>query len=684
MEIDKKDNMDPVEAQIEKLRTKIEYHNRKYYIEDNPEISDLEFDRLMQKLKELERQNPEMIIPESPTQRVGGQPVAGFSQSNHTIPMLSIDNTYSEEEVREFDARIRRWLGNDTPRYIVEQKIDGVSASLRYEQGRLTLGLSRGDGVRGDDITHNLRTVRDIPLRLSSRDNAVPDILEIRGEVYMTNTELSRLNKIQADQGERIFANCRNATAGSLKLLDPGQCARRGLRFFAYGEGELSGMDLPSHDEFLRLIRDFGVPVVRHSEVLDTIDDALRYCEELLEERDSFDYETDGIVIKVNDFAQREQLGSTSKSPRWVIAYKVELYQASTRIREINVQVGKTGTLTPVAELETVEIAGTKVSRASLANADEISREDIRIGDTVIVEKAGKIIPHVVRVELEKRSGAEKPYAFPTECPVCGSAVARDEGGIYIRCINPSCPAQLKERLHFYASRQAMDIEGLGPALIDQLVDRGIVKSLSDLYDLTVGILSGLDRMGDKSAENLIQAVGASKSRGLARVLTALCIRHVGEHNAALLADAFGDIGALMKAPVDSLAQIPGVGPIVAESVFGFFHSDAGIRTIENLKRHGIRMTQDKAAHSLSEGTAIIGKTFVLTGTMENFSRVELEERIRQIGGKATSSVSRNTDYVVAGSNPGSKLEKARELGVKILTEEEFHKLINPDKGDGK
>ena len=682
MEMDKKDNMDPVETRIEKLRASIEYHNRKYYIEDSPEISDLEFDRLMKELQELERQNPEMITPESPSQRVGGQPVAGFRQSNHTIPMLSIDNTYSEEEVREFDARIRRWLGNGMPRYIVEQKIDGVSASLRYKQGRFTLGLSRGDGVRGDDITHNLRTVRDIPLRLSSRDNSVPEILEIRGEVYMTNMELSRLNKLQAEKEERIFANCRNATAGSLKLLDPSQCARRGLRFFAYGEGELKGMDLTSHDAFLGLVWNLGVPVVRHSGVLDSIDDALRFCEELLEERDSFDYETDGIVIKVNDYAQREQLGSTSKSPRWVIAYKVELYQASTRIREINVQVGKTGTLTPVAELETVEIAGTKVSRASLANADEISRKDIRIGDTVIVEKAGKIIPHVVRVELEKRSGAEKPYAFPTECPVCGSVVARDEGGVYIRCINPSCPAQLKERLHFFASRQAMDIEGLGPALIDQLVDRGIVKSLSDLYNLTVGILSGLDRMGDKSAENLIQAVGASKNRGLARVLTALCIRHVGEHNAALLADAFGDMGALMKTPVDSLAQIPGVGPIVAESVFGFFHSEAGIWTIENLKRHGIRMTQDKASHSLSEGIAITGKTFVLTGTMENFSRVELEERIRQLGGKATSSVSRNTDYVVAGSNPGSKLEKARELGVKILTEEEFHALINPNKGD--
>ena len=671
--------METVRRRIEELRTRIEHHSRKYYIEDDPEISDLEFDRLMKELEDLEKQNPELITPESPTQRVGGQPISGFRQANHSTPMLSIDNTYSEEAVKEFDARVRRWLGNDNARYIVEQKIDGVSASLRYEQGRFKIGLSRGDGIRGDTITQNLRTVRDIPLRLSSSDIAVPDVLEIRGEVYMTNTELSRLNKLQAEREERKFANCRNAAAGSLKLLDPRQCAQRVLRFFAHGEGELSGLDISSHYEFLRLIKSFGVPVVYHSSVLAGIDSALDYCRDLLEKRDIFDYETDGIVIKIDDFAQRDILGSTSKSPRWVIAYKVERWQASTRIKGINVQVGKTGTLTPVAELETVEIAGTKVSRASLHNADEISRKDIRIDDTVIVEKAGKIIPHIVRVELEKRSGKEKPFEFPSCCPVCRGDVARDEGGVYIRCINPSCPAQLKERLHFYASRKAMDIEGLGPALTDQLVDRGIIKSLPDLYNLKVEDLARLERMGDKSAENLVRAIESSKNRGLTRVLTALGIRHVGEHNSGLLALEFGDIHALMKAPKDLLAQIPGVGPIVAESVYTFFRSDAGVQTIEALQQYGVGMTQDKTASFITGSPEIAGKTFVLTGTMDTFSRAELEEQIRRLGGKATSSVSQKTDYVVAGANPGSKRDKAKKLGVKIITEGELERMMRAE-----
>jgi DNA ligase (NAD+) len=666
---------DSVKRRIEELRQKIEYHNSKYFIEDNPEISDLDYDRLMQELQSLEEQNPDFITEDSPTRRVGEHPIEGFRQVSHRIPMLSIENTYNDEEVREFDARIRRLLQGEKPQYLVEHKIDGVSASLLYENGRFTLGLTRGDGTRGDDITHNLRTVRDIPLRLITDSKKVPSLLEIRGEVYMTNTELSRLNKLQSEHGERVFANCRNATAGSLKLLDPRQCSQRGLRFFAHSEGELRGAELKAHDEFLNYIRTLGVPVVPHSARLESIEDTLAFCRETLDARGSLDYETDGLVIKVNSFDQRSILRSTSKSPRWVMAYKVELWQARSRIKGIHVQVGKTGTLTPVAELDTVEIAGTKVSRVSLHNADEIARKDIRIGDAVIVEKAGKIIPHVVRVELEKRSGQEQVFQFPQSCPVCGGEVARDEGGVYIRCLNPSCPAQLKERLRFFATRRAMDIEGLGPALIDQLVDLNIVKSLPDLYDLEAAQIAKLERMGEKSAQNIVESIHSSRERGLTRILTALGIRHVGEHNARLLAQDFGYIHSLMAASEERLALIPGVGPIVAESVYRFFHSSAGIRTIQELENHGVNLTEPLEEKPESHRSTIEGKSFVITGTMARLSRAQMEELIHRQGGKTSSAVSRRTDYIVAGDNPGSKLDKARELGISILSEEEFESM---------
>ncbi len=662
--------------EIEELRKEIEHHNYKYYVEASPEITDLEFDRLMSRLKDLEEQHPELITPDSPTQKVGGQPIEGFRQVTHAVPMLSIENTYNEADVREFDARIRKWLKGEEPSYIVEQKIDGVSASLTYEDGRFTLGVTRGDGVRGDDITHNLRTVRDMPLRLLTDRLPAPARLEVRGEVYMTHTELSRLNKLLAENGERTLANPRNATAGSLKLLDPQLAAQRSLRFFAHTEGDLRGLELTAHDKFLEKVRCFGIPVVPHSEVFSTIDDALAYCARQLEAIDTFDYETDGQVIKINDFAQREKLGATSKSPRWVMAYKVELWQESTRLKDIRVQVGKTGVLTPVADLETVEIAGTKVSRVSLHNADEIARKDIRIGDSVIVEKAGKVIPHVVRVELEKRTGKEQSYQFPTECPSCRSPVVRDEGGVYIRCINPSCPAQLKERLQFFAGRRSMDIEGLGPALVDQLVDRGIIESVPDIYRLTVDQLAELERMGEKSAQNVIDGVNASKERGLTRVLTALGIRHVGERNARLLAEEFGNIDALISATEERLASIPGVGPIVARSIYEFFHSGVGRKTIEQLRRYGVRMTEQVKKADARERARLEGKTLVVTGTMTHFSRAEIEELIHRLGGKATSTVSKKTDYIVAGENAGSKLDKAKAMGIEILTEDQFEQMI--------
>jgi DNA ligase (NAD+) len=670
---------DALQSRIDKLRAQIEYHNYKYYIEDNPEISDLEFDRLMTELQGIEKQHPELITSDSPTQRIGGQPIESFHQAVHAVPMLSIENTYNEEEVQEFDDRVRRLLKDEIPLYVVEHKIDGVSASLLYENGHFTLGLTRGDGTRGDDITHNLRTVRDIPLRLMASEEKVPAVLEIRGEVYMTNTELSRLNQLQAGRGERIFANCRNAAAGSLKLLDPRQSSRRMLRFFAHSEGRLSGLSISTHFEFLDLVHRFGIPVVPHSSVMNTIEDALHYCRETLEARSALDYETDGLVIKVNSISQRELLGATSKSPRWVIAYKVELWQASTEILDINVQVGKTGTLTPVADLRTVEIAGTRVSRVSLHNADEIARKDIRIGDHVIVEKAGKIIPHVIRVELEQRSGQEREFHFPQKCPVCQGEVGRDEGGVYIRCLNPSCPAQLKERLRFFASRRAMDIEGLGPALIDQLVDQGLVHSMADLYSLTAGKLAALEHMGEKSAQKLVESIYSSRDRGLTRVLTALGIRHIGERNARLLAEEFGTMPDLVSASETRLAEIPGIGPIVAESVYRFFRSEAGIETIGSLDRHGVAMEETMAPKSSGAKSRFDGKTFVITGSLEHFSRPEIEDLIRRMGGKTSASVSRNTDYVVAGSDPGSKLDKAKQLGTEILSEQDFITAIEAE-----
>jgi len=664
-----------VRQRAAELRKLIEHHNRLYYIENAPEISDLEFDRLLQELKDLEAKYPELITPDSPTQRVGGEPLAGFPSVRHAVPMLSIENTYSENELREFDQRVRKLLQGESPSYVVEQKIDGVSVALTYENGVLVLGATRGDGITGDDITANIRTVRDVPLRLDGSRHKPPPLLEVRGEVYMPNSELSRLNKLLAERGEKLLMNPRNATAGSLKLLDSKLCAERRLRFFAHTEGQLNGLALERHTEFLALIRQLGVPTVPHSDPLSSIDEVLNWCNQQLEDRHALDYETDGLVVKVNDFAQREILGSTAKAPRWVIAYKVELWQAETKLNDIVVQVGKTGVLTPIGELETVLIAGTKVSRVSLHNADEIARKDIRIGDTVVVEKAGKIIPHVVRVELEKRTGKERRFHFPTHCPACGSAAVKDEGGVYIRCISPSCPAQLKERLRFFASRSAMDIEGLGPALIDQLVDSGLVRSIPDLYHLRSEQLIDLERMGKKSAENLLKSIAESKQRGLARVLTGLAIRHVGARTAQLLAEEFGSLDALRQADLARLAQVEGVGEVVAASIRDFFESKQGQKLCDELAAAGLKLTEDRVAKASAGDGPFAGKTVVVTGTLERFDRKQAEELVHRLGGKAASSVSKKTDFVVAGDKAGSKLDRARELGVPVLTEEEFVKM---------
>jgi DNA ligase (NAD+) len=662
------------------LRQLIEYHNRKYYLDAQPEISDRDFDRLLEELKKIEEAHPELITPDSPTQRVGGQPIEGFATVRHREPMLSIDNTYNAGELREFDRRVRKLLGSAAVTYVVEPKIDGVAISLTYEDGLFTVGATRGDGEQGDDVTHNLKTIHELPLRLQT--DSPPRLFEARGEVYMAREDLVRLNRDRAARGLEALANPRNSAAGALKLLDPRLAAQRHLRVFAYGQGAYEGIPIKTHEEALDLLRAYGFPVNPHIVSMGDIDQVIDYCNRWADRRNSLPYETDGLVIKVNDFGQRRRLGVTSKSPRWVVAYKFAAEQALTKLVGIEVQVGKTGMLTPVAHLEPVKLAGTTVSRASLHNADEIARKDIRVGDMVVVEKAGEIIPYVVRSEAGARTGGERIYKFPSKCPACAGPVERDEGGAYFRCTNPLCPAQLKEKLRFYAHRNAMDIEGLGEAIIDQLVDTGLVASLPGLYRLTLDQLTGLERMGKKSAQNLLDGIAASKDRGLARLLAGLAIRHVGVNVAELLANEFLSMDDLLKAPVERLSRVNGIGPVLAQSIHAYFQSNAGQKTVAELRALGVKLTQDaRPAPAARGGVDLSGKTLVVTGTLKRYSRDEIEGLIKDLGGKAVGSVSKKTDYVVAGDKAGSKLDKARELGVRVLNEEEFEELIGTAAG---
>lgn len=662
-------------ARAEELRRHIEHHNYLYYVEAKPEISDREFDKLYDELKKLEGAHPELITPDSPTKRVGGQPIEGFATVSHREPMLSIDNTYNPGELREFDRRVHKLLEGEPVQYVVELKIDGVAISLTYENGQFTVGATRGDGERGDDVTHNLKTVMGVPLRL--RGTHPPALFEARGEVYMERADLARLNRDRVEKGLEPFANPRNSTAGSLKLLDPRLCAQRRLRLFTYAQGAMEGVRPQTHTEVLDLLRKFGFPVNPNIQAFDSIHEVVTYCESWDKRRIDLPYETDGMVIKVNDLEQRRRLGATSKAPRWVVAYKFAAEQALTKLLTIEVSVGKTGTLTPVAHLEPVQLAGTTVKRASLHNADEIARKDIRVGDMVMVEKAGEIIPYVIRSESSARKGDEKVFHFPKKCPVCGSPVEREEGEAAYRCTGINCPAQLKEKLRFYAHRNAMDIEGLGEALVHQLVDAGLVRTIPDLYRLKMEPLLDLERMGKKSAQNLLDGIEASKPRGLAKVLTGLGILHVGERMAEILAEEFGNIDDLMTASAERLARIKGVGPILAESISKTFHNPDTRKIIEDLRAQGVKLNQDrKPTPAQVGGTDLTGKSFVVTGTLEHFSRDEIEGLIKQLGGKATGSVSKKTDYVVVGENAGSKLDKAQELGIKTLTEAEFEKLV--------
>lgn len=665
-----------VREQIDHLRAELERHNYLYYVEAKPEIPDLEFDRLLKKLEALEREHPEYDSPDSPTHKVGGEPVAGFAAVVHRQPMLSIDNVYDEDGVREFDRRIRKLLEpQEELEYLVEYKVDGVAVALIYETGRLAQAITRGDGRQGDDITHNARTLIGLPLKL--RGGGYPATLEIRGEAFISNTDFAHIRAKQAESGEEQFKNPRNATAGALKLLDPKLCAARRVRFAAHSAGFVSERPFATHSEFLKAVAGWGVPVTPRVQVFPNIEEALEYCQELMEQMHELDFEVDGFVIKVNSLSQRERMGATSKSPRWLIAYKFEKYEGTTQVESIDIQVGKTGTLTPVAHLKPVEIAGTTVSRASLHNRDEIERLGVKVGDWVVVEKAGKIIPHVVRVEEHRRTGHEKAFHFPKKCPECGTEVIKDEGGVYIRCPNPNCPAQLRESLRFYASRAAMDIEGLGIKLIEQLVESELVKGFADVYRLKArrDELSKLERMGEKSITNLLEGIEASKSRPLWRLLTGLNIRHVGTRTAQILADQFGTLDEIMNQSEADLAAVNEIGPVIAKSIHGYFSTDIAREIVGELRKLGLNLGVPREKVPPADGK-LAGKTVVVTGTMIRFSREQINEMIHNQGGKPAGSVSKKTDYVVAGEKAGSKLDKARQLGVPVLSEDEFLDLL--------
>jgi len=656
-----------IRERYDRLRAEVERHSRLYYVEAAPEITDIEYDALLNELQAIEDQFPALSTPDSPTRRVGGEPIPGFETVQHPVPMLSIDNTYSEAELRAFDERVKRGLpAGEAPTYVVELKIDGVAASVRYQDGRLARAATRGDGFRGDDVTTNARTIRSLPLRLAG---AVPALLEVRGEVFMRNKELQRLNRLREESGEAPLANPRNATAGTLKLLDPKIVAQRRLEVQFYDIVPLDGLDLKSHWETLQRLRAWGLPTNPHSMRCADIDEVVAACNTWETKRATLEYETDGMVIKVDSAAQRRRLGATSKAPRWAIAFKFPAQIAQTVVRRIVVQVGKTGVLTPVAEMDPVPLAGTIVRRASLYNFEDLTKKDIREGDTVEVQKAGEIIPQVLRYVPERRPEATTPCPTPDKCPACGAGVHRDPEGVYLRCLNVACPAQLKERLRYFAGRGAMDIEGLGSALVEQLVDRELVRDPADLYDLDEQTLSALERMGAKSAANLVAGLEQSKERPLRRLLNGLGIRHVGEHIAEVLARQFGNVEALMNASKEDLERVYEVGGVVAESVYDFFQTERNRALVEKLRRHGLKMEEPAPAQG---PRPFEGKSIVVTGTLARYTRDEIQERIKALGGRAASSVSGKTDYVVAGADAGSKLEKARKLGVPVLTEDEF------------
>lgn len=667
-----------VPERIQSLREEIRHHEYLYYVEAQPEISDQAFDNLMKELETLEQQHPELVTPDSPTQRVGGLPLDEFRGVSHRKPMLSVENTYSEAEIRNFHQRITRELGVETISYVVQPKVDGVAISLHYQDGQFTQAITRGDGRQGDDVTQNVRTIRSLPLVLQGDD--IPSFLDVRGEIYIPREAFAQMNETREGQGESTFANPRNAAAGTLKLLDPRIVASRPLDLFIHTIGYIEGRTYEDDYTLFQDLRRWGLRLVPGLSLEEGIEAVIECANAWDEKRHQLEFEVDGIVIKVNRFDQRDELGFTSKTPRWAIAYKFTAEEAITRLERVEMGVGRTGTITPRAILNPVFLAGTTIQHATLHNFDEVERKDIRVGDTVVIQKAGEIIPKVMRVLTEKRDGSEKPITPPKKCPSCGNPIFKDPEEVYYRCINVSCPEQLRRRIRHFVSRNGMDIEGIGEKLIDQLCDERLVKRISDLYFLRQETVANLERMGEKSAQNVMDGLEASKTRPLPRILFAFGIRHVGSHIAEVLLEGRQSLWDLKDLSEEQLADIHEVGPTVAKTVSQFFSQARNVDELARLEQAGVQLSrslEEVQAQSAQAHEAFQDKTFVLTGSLSNFTRDQAADEIVNRGGRVNSSVSKNTDYVVAGENPGSKRDKAEKLGVAILTEADFQALLS-------
>jgi len=674
---------------IAELREQIRVHDRKYYEESRPAISDRDYDRLMQELIELEKENPDLLTPDSPTQRVGGDVQTELKPVRHAVPMMSIDNTYNEAEIRAFDERVRRLLNGEQPAYVLEPKIDGTSISLRYEEGRLVLAATRGRGNVGDDVTVNARTIKSVPLALQRDGSSKPPrILEVRGEVYMENEDFQRVNKEIKAEGEEPYANPRNLTSGTLRRLDPKIVAKRRLRFLAHGLGQVEPSPATSYWELTQLLRDWGLPLPKNVWRVKDIDAVIERLHEFEKIRPKLPYMTDGMVVKVDSLEQRDRLGATSKSPRWVVAYKYETEQQPTVLKNVRWQVGKGGNLTPVGTLEPVFIGGVTVTNVTLHNVDQIKRLDLHLGDTIVVERAGEVIPYVVEVVTDKRPRGAKPVEAPTKCPSCGAKVEKEEDTPYIRCQNPACPAQLKERLRWFCQRGQMDIEGLGDVLIDQLVESRLVSVFADLYQLKAEQIAGLTSeveqgekivtrtVGEKVAKKVVDNIERSREQPLERLLAGLGIRHVGNRVALVLATNFGSLDALAEASEEQLSGVNEIGPVIAKSVYDFFQSASGKKTAADLKKVGVDPRTEVVKPEAAANLPLAGKTIVVTGTLKHFKRDEIEALIIKNGGRAAGSVSKKTSFLLAGEEAGSKLDKAKQLGVPVISEAEFQRMI--------